>query len=318
MPVGQIKDVTEKWIEIKPLSPIDSLQLLKAKSTIEVKDSELLELMEDLENSNNMQKNLSYLDHNLFKIINGHPLALVMVSSLRKDMRLKQIYDLLVLIQEECENEKDFNSKNIAINLSMEASLLFLRSVDKNAYLSLIYFALMPAGIVNDSLWQLLGNQWEEYKSLLLSKSLILQRYNTSDHNEHTVYRIENNLMKMVIKRSSQSEIDECDFLLTKFIASKLIEIYQNAGGFGKDENLLFLRLEGNIWELLKRIKKRAIKDGKKNSPEKSFTKDNSSESSWFDSDEDELNDEVDLNDNLLAPTTQNNKLIRKSTYHLK
>ena len=320
VPIGQIKDVTEKWYEIKSLQPFDSLELIKSKSAIEVKDTELLELIDDLENRNSRrQTNLTYLDHDLFKIINGHPLALVMVSSLRKEMRLKQIYDLLVLIQEECENEKDFNSKNIAINLSTEASLLFLRGVDKNAYLSLIYFALMPAGLTNESLCKLLGNQWEEYKNLLLSKSLILHRHMLADNNELAIYRIESNLTKVILKRSTPFEIDEWDSHLTNFILAKLSEIYLNSNLTEKSSKYTIISLEGNIWELIKRIKKKVIKEGKKNSPDKpKQMKRNSSESSWSDSDEDESKDEIDPNPALLAPSTRKNTLLRKSTYHLR
>ena len=44
VPIGHIKDVNEKCIEISGLSPQNSLQLLQAKSSSEIDNSELVEL----------------------------------------------------------------------------------------------------------------------------------------------------------------------------------------------------------------------------------------------------------------------------------
>ena len=270
-----------------------------------------------------------------------------MVSSLRKEMRLKQIYDLLVLIQEECENEKDFNSKNIAINLSTEASLLFLRGVDKNAYLSLIYFALMPAGLTNESLWKLLGNQWEEYKNLLLSKSLIFQRYNIADSNDQIMYRIESNLIKMVLKHYSHFEIWEWESKIIRYISSKLIQIYKvpnyyktdscsflNIQGnichcskkFGEPDNsqqnyLLFNLNQGNIgilsiWEILNRAKESYLNNFIEINQTKQSPNQYSSECSWINSDEES---KVSIKINELKPNQlKNHRINRKSTYLLR
>lgn len=150
------------------------------------------------------KKNASILDHPLFEMVNGHPLALVMIGSLKKEMSLKQIYELLVLIKEENQNEKEFNSKNIAINLSMEANLLFLKNVDINSYRSLLFFALMSSGVPNEDCSILFGNQWEEYKSLLLSKSLILKRFSSIGESEVVIYRIDSSLKNMMLKRASK------------------------------------------------------------------------------------------------------------------
>ena len=261
-----------------------------------------------------MDNNYSCLDHDLFKIINGHPLALVMVSSLRKNMRLKQIYDLLVLIREEWENEKDFNTKNIAINLSMEATLQFLRSADKNAHRSLVYFALMPAGLSSESLCELLGNQWEEYKQLLISKSLIFQRYNVIENNDQVMYKIENNLIKMILKNYSKEELLEWESHIISFVSSKLIEIYKINN---KNENYLFISLEGNIWEILNRLKERFEDESNQDASMKNSSINNPSESSWIDSDQ-ENNDIMPFDDVSPTRSIRNGKFMRKSTYHLR
>lgn len=209
IPIGHIKDVNEKIVEIKELKPIDSLELLKTRSTTGLSDEELLEMMDTVEMKSINSQNKSILDHPFFRIINGHPLALVMVASLKKEMRLKQIYELLMLIKEENDNEEKIDSQNIAINLSMEANLLFLRGVDNNSYNSLIFFALLPSGVSNEDCSKLFGNQWEEYKILLLSKSLIFKRFNTSENKEMVVYRIDTNLKKMLLKRATKQEVSD-------------------------------------------------------------------------------------------------------------
>ena len=238
-----------------------------------------------------------------------------MVSSLRKEMRLKQIYDLLVLIQEECENEKDFNSKNIAINLSTEASLLFLRGVDKNAYLSLIYFALMPAGLTNESLCKLLGNQWEEYKNLLLSKSLIFQRYNIADSNDQMMYRIESNLIKMILKHYSHFEIWEWESKIIRYISSKLIQIYK-VPNYYKTDSCSFLNIQGNIWEILNRAKEGYLNNFIEINQTKQSPNQYSSECSWINSDEES---KVSIKINELKPNQlKNHRINRKSTYLLR
>ena len=190
--MGNISDTTTKVINIESLRPEDSLSLLKKKSIIEITDEELQELMEDLNVSWKWFKTseLSLKNHPLFKMANGHPMALIMIASLRKEMRLKQIHELLALIQQE--SDQNFTSENVSMNLSMEAWLLFLKNIDMNAYTNLIMFALLPAGISNVDWYTLFGNQWEEYRAILLSKSVIVQRASISKESQESgTFRIE-------------------------------------------------------------------------------------------------------------------------------
>lgn len=207
--VVQIKDITMKSIKIAELTKSASYELLLAKSQRKMDQEELGEMMDELL-SRNLPTNsvVSILEHPLFELVNGHPLALIMIQSLRKEMRLKQIYELLVLIKQEAGLKESSVSEDVAIRLSMEANLLFLRNIDYNSYESLIYFSLMTSGMSNEGCSILFGNQWEEYKNLLLSKSLIKQRYHVTKDPQKTVYRIEENLRKMVIKRTCQEELD--------------------------------------------------------------------------------------------------------------
>ena len=224
IPMGNISDTTTKVINIEPLRPEDSLSLLKKKSIIEITDEELQELMEDLNISwkSYNTESLSLKDHPLFKMVNGHPMALIMIASLRKEMRLKQIYELLALIQQE--SDQSFTSENISINLSMEAWLLFLKNIDMNAYINLIMFALLPAGISNVDWYKLFGNQWEEYRAILLSKSVIVQRASISKENQESgTFRIEAAYKNFILSRASDDELKQCEKRIIKFMISKFI-----------------------------------------------------------------------------------------------
>ena len=128
-----MKDVNETIIKIKELSKEESYDLLLSRSPRKMQQDELDEMMDELTRRNLPTNNVvSILDHPLFDMVNGHPLALVMVSSLRKEMRLRQIYELLVLIKEENETSQKHSTENVAIQLSMEANLLFLKNIDYN------------------------------------------------------------------------------------------------------------------------------------------------------------------------------------------
>ena len=285
-PIGQIKDITEKVIKIQKLTKNESYELLLAKSPKKMQQDELDEMVEELVRRNlPTNQVISILEHPLFDMVNGHPLALVMISSLRKEMRLKQIYELLVLIKEEIDSSKKWSVENIAIHLSMEANLLFLRNIDYNTYESLIYFSLMSSGMNNEGCSILFGNQWEEYKALLLSRSLIWQRFNISKDPQNSVYRIDSNLKNIVLKRTTQEEIDNWDFKIIHLLNENLQKYFKNPQLNDKTVHTLFIQLEGNIWDIFKRIKKRQImlkKDGnlEPDSPKKNDYNEN--ESSWI------------------------------------
>lgn len=221
--LGDIKDFSIKIIEVPNLNSEESLNVLRSKSSADITSQELLELMEQTQMSKSLSenKNKTVADHPLFQMVNGHPMALTMISTLRREMRLTQIYELLMLILEE-KDQKHFTSENIAINLSMEASLIFLKSVDMNAYASLIIFALLPAGLTNEDWSKLLGNQWKEYKKMLLSKSLILQRSSLDIRKKESGnYRIEGTFQKFVLSRANKDEIKECEERITAFLIGK-------------------------------------------------------------------------------------------------
>jgi hypothetical protein len=309
--IGNIKDFSEKIVEIKELKPIDSLELLKSKSAHGIQQDELIEMMDvaDMKNFRSEGASQNILDHPFFKMINGHPLALVMVSSLRKEMRLKQIFELLMLIQEENDNDKESNVKNIAINLSMEANLIFLRGVNAMAYQSLIFFALLPAGLVNSDCYKLFGNQWDEYKPILMSKSLIFQRFNSMENQEFVSYRMDSCLQKLILKRAKNDEVSNCASQIIYFINSKLTQIYKTTEIDFKELNDLLLCMEGNIWDAIKRLKKDMTKNKKK-------AEVNDSETSWEESNlslSEEEKDEVgEMLDNL---DNKKENMARLSTY---
>jgi hypothetical protein len=79
-----------EWIyKIRGLSRINALKLIKAKSPPNTEyKSELKELMKNCGKE-------KVVDHPLFMMLNGHPLSIIILSSLRVEMSLQEIYELL-------------------------------------------------------------------------------------------------------------------------------------------------------------------------------------------------------------------------------
>jgi hypothetical protein len=177
-PIGRIQDIDEQVVEIKELNPIQSINFLRKKSLKDISRGEIQELMEETDfQIQSKSEKASFYEHPLFTLINGHPLALTMVASLRKEMNLKQIYDLLELIRAESSDKIKLDSENIAINLSLEASLVLLRNIDYHCYLSLLTFAIQYAPI---KFWTRPKNPGLSHKILDYSKNFVSKLYKFS------------------------------------------------------------------------------------------------------------------------------------------
>jgi hypothetical protein len=88
-----------EWVyKIRGLSRKETLRLIKEISPPNIEQmSEFKELMKDTGEE-------IITHHPLFNILKGHPLSIIILSSLRNEMSLKEIYDLLRLIERN--NEK--------------------------------------------------------------------------------------------------------------------------------------------------------------------------------------------------------------------
>ena len=88
----------------------------------------------------------SISDHPLITILDGHPLSIVIVSSLRKNMSLIEIYELLELIKGNYKNQI-LEPSTLAMTLSTEVSLMLIKRQNMLAYNALMCFALCPSGL---------------------------------------------------------------------------------------------------------------------------------------------------------------------------
>jgi hypothetical protein len=87
------------------------------------------------------------IKHPLFKILNGHPLAITIVSSLRNHMSLVEIYEYLKLIKK---NLKFKNTKfsDLTVALSIEAAIVFAKKANPLTKEILAGFAAVPSGLL--------------------------------------------------------------------------------------------------------------------------------------------------------------------------
>lgn len=169
-------DVGGYIYKVKELSKKQTLELLKLKSESHIDHNRELKELMDIENSNHSSKK-SILDHPIFDFLGGHPLSIDILSSLRKNMCLVEIYELLQLIKS---NYKDtvIDQSQLALTLSVEASLVFLNKEDKNWYNILIHFAICPSGLIRNDVISMFEDKKYESKPnnfglLLISSSLL-------------------------------------------------------------------------------------------------------------------------------------------------
>ena len=124
---------------------------------------------------------------------------------------------------------------------------------------------------------------------------------------------------------SSLIEITNCDKKIIEFINTKLLEGYKNPKTDTKSLKERLLSMEGNVWEIMKRLKKRYIKEKKEeipsnnNTPVKNFDQLKEDESSWKNSsDESEVEEVMGKLSNSRKTPQQVQSLRRSSTYHLR
>lgn len=105
----------------------------------------------------------------------------------------------------------------------------------------------------------------------------------------------------------------------------KLVDIFTNTNLDSKTLSELLMCMEGNIWEVIKRIKKRSIKDKKDGvgsnatSPKRTERKCKDDESSWKDTSEEHSSDD-DRAEELFKALKQprDDRFRRSSTYHMR
>ena len=133
-------DVNNCIYKVKELSRKHTLELLKVRSeSYTDHTNKLRELIDSETNVDFAKKNI--LEHPLFNFLGGHPLSIVILSTLRQNMSLVEIYELLQLIKSNHEN-KHIDQSTLALTLSIQVNLVFLDREDKNLYKILLNFAI--------------------------------------------------------------------------------------------------------------------------------------------------------------------------------
>ena len=250
-------DISQEVVILEGLNNLETMELIKAKwPSMKVNNNDLNELQLELIKSNpKLQENKNYLfEHQFFKILNGHPLSIILLSSLRiskyciltifLDMSLKEIWDILNMIKNGIDRDVD-NSPNLAVYLSIEASLMFIKKANLTAYNAWLWFSLWPSGLSKNDLISIFGNKWSEWEQLLLSRELIKIK-NMVENNfvsksttlsfgipilskkrgsikKNTMFSMDLSLIKIIEARMSNQEIEKSD----KLIVSLLIKILE-------------------------------------------------------------------------------------------
>ena len=175
--------------KVKELCKKHVLELLKLKA---VSQTDHIQELKDLQTTNEKSKNI--LDHPLFDFLNGHPLSIDILSSLRRNMSLTEIYELLQLIKSYYKTHVD--QSTLVLTLSVEASLMFLNNEHKNCQNFLLPLIVCSSGLTKNDLSSLSGNMEisSNLEQLLLSRSLI-QSKKIEYHNEMiTLYSMETSI----------------------------------------------------------------------------------------------------------------------------
>lgn len=98
---------------------------------------ELLEADTDFKNG----VKTSVYDHELFQFLNGHPLSVVILTSLRKSMSLLELFELLRMVKDNYSDEK-IDQATLSLMLSVEASLIFAKKENIVSYEALLLLAV--------------------------------------------------------------------------------------------------------------------------------------------------------------------------------
>jgi hypothetical protein len=162
--------IINEWVfKIRGLSREHTLNLLKKKSPPNTEFS--VEIKELMKESNEDQ----ITNHPLFYMLNGHPLSTIILSSLRTEMSLLEIYDLLNSLKanKTDDNEQENTDTPLAISLSIEASLIFAKKANSLTHDILQVFSCLSSGLLLKDCIKIWEFKWYECENILLSKSLI-------------------------------------------------------------------------------------------------------------------------------------------------
>ena len=234
---------------------------MKAKwPSIKTNNNDLNELQQELikQNPKNLENRNILFEHQFFKILNGHPLSIVLLSSLRiskyqfvnnLDMSLKEIWDFLIMIKGGVDKDVS-HSPNLTVYLSVEASLMFIKKANPTAYYAWLWFSLSPSGLSKSDLIAIFGNKWLEWEQLLLSRELIKIKNMVEDSlvsssfsstsvpvlakkkgsfKKDTMFSMDLSLLKIIEARMSNEELEKSDKLITTQLIKILEKLHKDS-----------------------------------------------------------------------------------------
>ena len=143
--IQRFDDISDNIYKVEEISRKHTLELLKLKATSQ---TDHIQEIKDLQSTNENSKNV--IDHPLFDFLNGHPLSIDILSSLRRNMSLTEIYELLQLIKSYYTSHVD--QSTLVMTLSVEASLMFLNNEHKNCQDFLLPFIACSSGLTKNDL----------------------------------------------------------------------------------------------------------------------------------------------------------------------
>jgi chloramphenicol 3-O-phosphotransferase len=170
-----MNDVKERVFKVKRLSDKQALELLKVNAEwVATHNKEISELLKASPNYESELK-MHMFKHDLFKILNGHPLSIIIFASLRKNMNLLQLFQLLKKIKDNISSEV-IDQSTLSLTLNVEASLIFVKEENEQAYEALLFFSLSPSGYLTQHIAGMFGYNWEGIQNILLSRSLLQKK----------------------------------------------------------------------------------------------------------------------------------------------
>lgn len=156
-----MNDVKVRIFKVGKLSNKDTLDLLRLSAeSQDIHNKELNEMIQaDPSVYSKIKQNI--FDHELFSFLDGHPLSIIILSSLRKSMSLLETFELLRMIKDNYKGET-IDQSTLSLMLSVEASLIFAKREKVLSYEILLVFSLSPSGYLKTHLLEMFGEAWNE------------------------------------------------------------------------------------------------------------------------------------------------------------
>lgn len=196
------------------------------------------------------------LEHDFFRMLNGHPLSTLLVASLRNgkctqtsylilfnlDTSLVNIYRTLRKTKKEQGIKLDMSE--LIFTLNIETSMTYVKKQNKDAYMMLLYFALCPSGLTRQDCYKL-AKDWGSCEQLLMDRTLIKikqtfdivtmgteiisdSQSSNRSAKKARMYSMDLSLLKCIEAGMDDREKEEADVIIVKRIVSLLEKLLKD------------------------------------------------------------------------------------------